>query len=357
MDNWDISLDIEGAQPSNIGEAYDLILAANVPLPKVKYNALSVNGMQGELDLTNAYSGDLCYEARSVTLFVVSKSSAEDSAGDINAFIDLFLGKRIRLYNLTRSYLLIGRLVSANIQQTDAGKSYKLTCTMMAEPFRYSITEQTLNQYSPKGTPANEWETSTTGQQYATAAGITIPAEASITNATSFNIDDLDTTGSYFYRLKIYNMSNCSVYVVFNTSSTSNKAATVDYSLPFIPKYDRLYIDVEVEDDTKKASASVHFSKYPATTLQNNGRPVPLKVKNTVHIGTGPEGVTDEGFYLVVNDSGAKLQSLSSDFVEYPQIMLASGANKMLVYHDKLGFAESMISAGQIDMKWREGKL
>ena len=357
MDNWDISLDIEGAQPSNIGEAYDLILAANVPLPKVKYNALSVNGMQGELDLTNAYSGDLCYEARSVTLFVVSKSGAEDSAESINAFIDLFLGKRIRLYNLTRSYLLIGRLVEANIQQTDTGESYKLTCTMMAEPFRYAITEQTLNQYLPKGTQANEWETSTTGQQFATANGITIPAEASITNGTSFNIDGLDTTGSYFYRLKIYNMSNCSVYMVSNDSSTSAKAATVDYSLPFVPKYDRLFIDVEVKDAMKQASASVHFSKYTATTLQNNGRPVPLKVKNTVHIGTGPEDVTDEGFYIVVNGSGAKLQSLSSDFVEYPQIMLAHGANKMLVYHDKLGFAESMISAGQIDMKWREGKL
>ena len=356
MDNWDISLDIEGEQPSNIGEAYDLILSANVPLPKVKYNALSVNGMQGELDLTNAYSGDLCYEARSVTLFVISKPGAEDSAESINAFIDLFLGKRIRLYNLTRSYLLIGRLVEANVQQTDTGESYKLTCTMMAEPFRYAITEQTLNQYLPKGTPANEWETSTTGQQFATANGITIPAEASITNGTSFDIDGLDTTGSYFYRLKIYNMSNCSIKV-FNTSSTVLNSLNVDYSLPFVPKYDRLHIDVDVKDALKQASASVHFSKYTATTLQNNGRPVPLKVKNTVHIGTGPEDVTDEGFYIVVNGSGAKLQSLSSDFVEYPQIMLDRGANKMLVYHDNLGFAESMISAGQIDMKWREGKL
>ena len=107
MDNWKISLDQDGSTATDLSELSSSIYV-NVGIPKVKYNALSVLGHQGDIDMTAAYNSEVFYEPRECTVIIMSNSGADITASSVaSAIIDTFLGQRVRLQNLTKNYMLI----------------------------------------------------------------------------------------------------------------------------------------------------------------------------------------------------------------------------------------------------------
>ena len=126
MDIWKISSDQDDSTATDLS-AYSSSIYVNVGIPKVKYNALSVSGHQGDIDITSAYNGGVFYEPRECTVIIMSNSGANITASSVaSALIDAYLGQRVRLQNITQDYMLIGRLTEAEYEELSNGSDYKI---------------------------------------------------------------------------------------------------------------------------------------------------------------------------------------------------------------------------------------
>ena len=345
MDKWKICIDSDTATPIDLSELLDITLAVNVGIPTVKYSALSLTGYQGDLDLTEIYDNQIYYNPRECTVFIISEQGDINAIANINTFMSMFYGERVRLVNTTQNYMLIGRLTEAEMQSTATGGNYKLTCKLMAEPWRYETTETERGDIMPINTPSNQWATLTANKEHATSTGFSA-------NAGELPLIQFPVTadGNQYYRIVFSNLSNCTVRVINHTTIGAYKSMIVDYNLPFIPKYDTLMVIVDPIDIEKPVSGSVYVGVYPATVIDYSGKPVAIKVAQTIS-----DAHTD--LYLLNNGVGAKLD-YGSTYEEYPQLMLSTGANKLLVMASALDFdASTLGSTALINIKWREGNL
>ena len=346
--NWKISLDRDDDTPTDLSEFMSSIYV-NLGIPKVKYNALSVLGHQGDIDITAAYNGEVFYEPRECTVTIMSNSGANITASSVaRSLIDDLLGQRVRLQQMTQNYMLIGRLTEAEYEELPNGKDYKIRFKLIAEPLRYSLTEQVIDDTQLSlTTPANQWATLTAGKEYATQTGFS--ASAGNLPLIPFSIEP--ESGILYYRVEVSNLVNCTVRGILGSNSGKNKL--VDISQPILGDgtYTELKLDIMPIDSNAAVSGQVYVGTYPAIIFDYNGRSVPVKARQTI-------SSLNNDIYLVVNDMSAKLKS-GWEFHEYPQLMLKSGINYIMAYASKMDFDQSSLSPNQAHMqiKWRKGEL
>lgn len=346
--NWKISLDRDDDTPTDLSE-FSSSIYVNLGIPKVKYNALSVLGHQGDIDITAAYNGEVFYEPRECTVTIMSNSGANITASSVaRSLIDNLLGQRVRLRQMTQNYMLIGRLTEAEYEELSNGKDYKIRFKLIAEPLRYSLTEQVINDTQlALTTPANQWATLTAGKEYATQTGFS--ASAGNLPLIPFSIEP--ESGILYYRIEVSNLVNCTVRGILASDSGKNKL--VDISQPILGDgtYTELKLDISPIDSNAAVSGQVYVGTYPAIIYDNNGKSVPVKARQTI-------SSLNNDIYLVVNGMSAKLKS-GWEFHEYPQLMLKNDMNYIMAYASKMDFDQSSLSPNQAHMqiKWREGKL
>ena len=346
--NWKISLDRDDDTPTDLSELLSSIYV-NLGIPKVKYNALSVLGHQGDIDITAAYNGEVFYEPRECTVTIMSNSGANITASSVaRSLIDDLLGQRVRLQQMTENYMLIGRLTEAEYEELSNGKDYKIRFKLIAEPLRYSLTEQVIDDTQLSlTTPANQWATLTAGKEYATQTGFS--ASAGNLPLIPFSIEP--ESGILYYRVEVSNLVNCTVRGILGSNSGKNKL--VDISQPILGDgtYTELKLDIMPIDSNAAVSGQVYVGTYPAIIFDYNGKSVPVKARQTI-------SSLNNDIYLVVNGMSAKLKS-GWEFHEYPQLMLKSGINYIMAYASKMDFDQSSLSPNQAHMqiKWRKGEL
>ena len=347
--NWKISLDRDDDTPTDLSE-FSSSIYVNLGIPKVKYNALSVLGHQGDIDITAAYNGEVFYEPRECTVIIMSNSGANITASSVaRSLIDDLLGQRVRLRQMTQNYMLIGRLTEAEYEELSNGKDYKIRFKLIAEPLRYSLTEQEIDETQLSlTTPANQWATLTAGKSYATQTGFS--ASAGNLPLIPFSIEP--ESGILYYRVEVSNLVNCTVRA-FLQNSSGNKIKDVDISQPILGDgtYTELQLDIMPIDSNAAVSGQVYVGTYPAIIYDNNGKSVPVKARQTI-------SSIDNDIYLVVNGMSAKLK-YGWEFHEYPQLMLKSGINYIMAYASKMDFDQSSLSPNQthMEIKWRKGEL
>ena len=346
--NWKISLDRDDDTPTDLSE-FSSSIYVNLGIPKVKYNALSVLGHQGDIDITAAYNGEVFYEPRECTVTIMSNSGANITASSVaRSLIDNLLGQRVRLRQMTQNYMLIGRLTEAEYEELPNGKDYKIRFKLIAEPLRYSLTEQVIDDTQLSlTTPANQWATLTAGKEYATQTGFS--ASAGNLPLIPFSIEP--ESGILYYRVEVSNLVNCTVRGILGSNSGKNKL--VDISQPILGDgtYTELKLDIMPIDSNAAVSGQVYVGTYPAIIFDYNGKSVPVKARQTI-------SSLNNDIYLVVNGMSAKLKS-GWEFHEYPQLMLKSGINYIMAYASKMDFDQSSLSPNQAHMqiKWRKGEL
>ena len=346
--NWKISLDRDDDTPTDLSELMSSIYV-NLGIPKVKYNALSVLGHQGDIDITAAYNGEVFYEPRECTVTIMSNSGANITASSVaRSLIDDLLGQRVRLQQMTQNYMLIGRLTEAEYEELPNGKDYKIRFKLIAEPLRYSLTEQVIDDTQLSlTTPANQWATLTAGKEYATQTGFS--ASAGNLPLIPFSIEP--ESGILYYRIEVSNLVNCTVRGILGSNSGKNKL--VDISQPILGDgtYTELKLDIMPIDSNAAVSGQVYVGTYPTILFDYNGKSVPVKARQTI-------SSLNNDIYLVVNGMSAKLKS-GWEFHEYPQLMLKSGINYIMAYASKMDFDQSSLSPNQAHMqiKWRKGDL
>ena len=346
--NWKISLDRDDDTPTDLSE-FSSSIYVNLGIPKVKYNALSVLGHQGDIDITAAYNGEVFYEPRECTVTIMSNSGANITASSVaRSLIDDLLGQRVRLQQMTQNYMLIGRLTEAEYEELSNGKDYKIRFKLIAEPLRYSLTEQVIDDTQLSlTTPANQWATLTAGKEYATQTGFS--ASAGNLPLIPFSIEP--ESGILYYRVEVSNLVNCTVRGILGSNSGKNKL--VDISQPILGDgtYTELKLDIMPIDSNAAVSGQVYVGTYPAIIYDYNGKSVPVKARQTI-------SSLNNDIYLVVNGMSAKLKS-GWEFHEYPQLMLKSGINYIMAYASKMDFDQSSLSPNQAHMqiKWRKGEL
>lgn len=346
--NWKISLDRDDDTPTDLSE-FSSSIYVNLGIPKVKYNALSVLGHQGDIDITAAYNGEVFYEPRECTVIIMSNSGANITASSVaRSLIDNLLGQRVRLRQMTQNYMLIGRLTEAEYEELSNGKDYKIRFKLIAEPLRYSLAEQVIDDTQLSlTTPANQWATLTAGKEYATQTGFS--ASAGNLPLIPFSIES--ESGILYYRIEVSNLVNCTVRGILASDSGKNKL--VDISQPILGDgtYTELKLDISPIDNNAAVSGQVYVGTYPAIIYDNNGKSVPVKARQTI-------SSLNNDIYLVVNGMSAKLK-YGWEFHEYPQLMLKNDINYIMAYASKMDFDQSSLSPNQAHMqiKWREGKL
>ena len=352
MDIWKISLDQDGSTATDLSE-FSSSIYVNIGIPKVKYNALSVLGHQGDIDMTAAYNGEVFYEPRECTVIIMSNMGADITASSVaSAIIDSFLGQRVRLQNITQDYMLIGRLTEAEYEELSNGKDYKIRFKLIAEPLRYSLSEQVINDTQLSlTTPANQWATLTAGKEGATQTGFSASDGQPLLISFSIEPESEGATPLY-YRVAVSNLVNCTVRALLD-DNRSGKVKDVDISQPILGDgtYTRLYLDISSIDDNAAVSGQVYVGTYPAIIYENSGKSVPVKARQII-------STANNDIYLVVNGMSAKLKR-GWEFHEYPQLMLKNDMNYIMAYASKMDFDQSSLSPNQTHMqiKWREGEL
>ena len=354
MDNWKISLDQDGSTATDLS-AYSSSIYVNVGIPKVKYNALSVLGHHGDIDITAAYNGEAFYEPRECTVIIMSNIGADITASSVaSAIIDTYLGQRVRLQNLTKNYMLIGRLTEAEYEELSNGKDYKIRFKLIAEPLRYSLSEQVINETQlTLTTPTNQWSTLTAGEEYATETGFSADT---VSPLISFSIEpESEAATPLYYRVAVSNLVNCTVRA-FLDDNRSGKVKDVDISQPILGDgtYTHIRLDISPIDDNAAVSGDVYVGTYPAIIYDNSGKSVPVKAMQNI-------STVSNDIYLVVNGMSAKLNhsTVNYEFYEYPQLMLNNGNNYIMAYASKMDFDQSSLdpSLDYMQIKWREGEL
>ena len=130
---WNIALDEDNATETTLSDKF--LVHASSPRPAVKAEYLSIPGMDGAIDLTEAL-GNIKYEQRTVTVWLIAKPTT--TAAQIYAIIDQYAGRRVRLTNETKEIQYRGRIEVVSDTHTAAQR--KITLSMVADPFIYALT-------------------------------------------------------------------------------------------------------------------------------------------------------------------------------------------------------------------------
>lgn len=130
---WSISLDKDNATETTLSDKF--LVHASSPRPAVKAEYLSIPGMDGAIDLTEALGG-VKYEQRTVTVWLIANPAT--TGEQIDTIIDQYAGRRVRLTNEDDEIQYRGRIEVVSDTHTAAQR--KITLSMLADPFIYNPT-------------------------------------------------------------------------------------------------------------------------------------------------------------------------------------------------------------------------
>ena len=130
---WNISLDEDNATETTLSGKF--LVHASSPRPAVKAEYLSIPGMDGAIDLTEAL-GKIKYEQRTVTVWLIAMPAT--TGEQIDTIINQYAGRRVRLTNETEEFQYRGRIEV--VSDTHTAVQRKITFSMVADPFIYALT-------------------------------------------------------------------------------------------------------------------------------------------------------------------------------------------------------------------------
>ena len=134
---WIFFLVVGRAPGSTLSDKF--LVHASSPRPAVKAEYLSIPGMDGAIDLTEAL-GKIKYEQRTVTVWLIANPAT--TAAQIDAIIDQYAGRRVRLTNEDEEMQYRGRIEV--VSDTHTAVQRKITLSMVADPFIYALTGAAL---------------------------------------------------------------------------------------------------------------------------------------------------------------------------------------------------------------------
>lgn len=111
----------------------------NFPDPKIKRYAVSVPGLSGDIDLSDALTGDVSFENVDG---VISFRVLDASKFDFSAFRQTYHGKTVKFRKDTDpDYYRIGRVEITDDDRQDVLRGFSISVD--ADPFAYALTETT----------------------------------------------------------------------------------------------------------------------------------------------------------------------------------------------------------------------
>lgn len=121
---------------------WDLILNAktmNPPNPKTV--TVTVDGRDGDLDLSEALTGEVKYSRRSATFtFLLTGYTESERAETLTEIINSIHGKNLNIIEPDDpDHYLVGRCTVSDVKNTKAYASFKVTAD--CEPYRYATNE------------------------------------------------------------------------------------------------------------------------------------------------------------------------------------------------------------------------
>lgn len=192
---------------------WELILnSKTINPPTPKYVRVPVDGRDGDLDLSEALTGEIKYNDREASFtFLLTNGSYSDREELIGEIINYVHGQRrdIILPDDTDHYL-VGRCSVADIHNDKAYGSIKITAT--CEPYRYSVNE--VNRVITATSTSTDVILSNVGRKTVTPTLI-IVGEVSLTFA-----DTSVTLGAGTYKLSALNLKAGQTIVSVKGSGT-----------------------------------------------------------------------------------------------------------------------------------------
>lgn len=121
---------------------WNLILnSKKINPPNPKYVKVTVDGRDGELNLSRALTDDIKYSNREANFtFLVTEGKESDRNELINEIVNLIHGKELQIIEPDdEDYYLLGECSISDIVNSKGYGSFKVKAT--CEPYRYSVTE------------------------------------------------------------------------------------------------------------------------------------------------------------------------------------------------------------------------
>lgn len=157
---------------------WNLILnSKKINPPNPKYIKVTVDGRDGELNLSRALTDDIKYSNREANFtFLVTEGSVSDRNELINEIVNKIHGKELRIIEPDdEDYYLLGECSVSDIVNSKGYGSFKVKAT--CEPYRYSVTE--INRVITASSTPVEVILSNTGRKTLTPS-ITVSGSASL---------------------------------------------------------------------------------------------------------------------------------------------------------------------------------
>lgn len=118
-----------------------ILTAKSVTPPQAKTKYVSIDGMSGSLDLSEALTGEITYNDRTITAsFLVSEGTYKERDRLIREIVSKLHGKKVKIIEPDdTTHYFYGRVT---IKNTTNDKAYgKIDLEAVCEPWRYSIND------------------------------------------------------------------------------------------------------------------------------------------------------------------------------------------------------------------------
>lgn len=304
---WNISLDEGNATETPLSDKF--LVHASSPRPAVKAEYLSIPGMDGAIDLTEALGG-VKYEQRTVTVWLIANPAT--TGAQIDTIIDQYAGRRVRLTNETKEIQYRGRIEV--VSDTRTAVQRKITLTMVADPFIYALTGEAFTL-----TPSDAEKKRLTKADLTKMSG-TLTAEDDTTNLT---VTFTPTTkgGSAVFKIAVTPNTNYSFSIT---------AKGIKYKMQSADGLELNPANVNVADDYVTLTVEIisswenylAISQFKTATVLANGG----------NVETMPQFKNANSGYdvaLLVNGKHILLPHTGDEWEDLPDAVIASGANRI----------------------------
>lgn len=304
---WSISLDEDNATETPLSDKF--LVHASSPRPAVKAEYLSIPGMDGSIDLTEALGG-VKYEQRTVTVWLIANPA---TTGDqIDAIINQYAGRRVRLTNETEEFQYRGRIEVVSDTHTAAQR--KITLSMVADPFIYALTGEEFTL-----TPSDA-ESQLLHKADLTKMSGTLTAEDYNSNL-EITFTPTAKGGSAVFKIAVMPNTNYDFLIASKGIKYEMQSADGSVLNPHNVNVadDHVTLTVEIISDWENYISIMQFKT--ATVLANGGE-----------VATMPQFKNANSGYdvaLLVNGTKIRLPKTGDEWEDLPDAVIASGANRI----------------------------
>ena len=304
---WSISLDEDNAVETPLSDKF--LVHASSPRPAVKAEYLSIPGMDGAIDLTEAL-GNIKYEQRTVTVWLIANPAT--TAAQIDAIIDQYAGRRVRLTDEDEEIQYRGRIEVVSDTHTAAQR--KITLSMVADPFIYNPTGEAFTL-----TPSDA-ENKRLFKDDLTKMSGTLTAKDDTTNRT-VTFTPTAKGGSAVFKIAVTPNTNYSFsitakgikYKMQSADGSELNPANVNVADDYVT------LTFEIISSWENSLSIIQFKT--ATVLANGG-----------DVETMPQFKNANSGYdvaLLVNGTQIKLPRTGDEWEDLPDAVIAPGANRI----------------------------